>query len=37
MKIIHDIKALIINDELFILEALHEIIQEAGIENIDRA
>ena len=34
---IADLKALVINDELFILESLQEIVKEVGIQDVDRA
>jgi hypothetical protein len=34
---IADLKALVINDELFILESLQEIVKEVGIKDVDRA
>ncbi len=34
---ISELKVLVINDELFILESLQEIVKAGGIEDVDRS
>ena len=37
LQIISEIKVLVVNDELFILESLQEIMKGVGIKDVDRA
>ena len=37
LKMISGIKALVVNDELFILDTLYEVMSSAGIKEVDKA